>query len=103
MMYRMPSLTIPGLAEVDLADLNIPTEQQYVNAYCESTGRSGIADLGFYLAFNLFRFAAIIHGIKGRAIRGTAASAHASALVRDLPEIARLARVASEEAVRSPR
>jgi aminoglycoside phosphotransferase (APT) family kinase protein len=91
MMYRMPSLTIPGLAEVDLAAQNLPSEQDYVAAYCARTGRAGIPALDFYLAFNLFRFAAIIHGIKGRAARGTAASPHAAALIGDLPVIAELA------------
>ena len=42
------------------------------------TGRDGIADLDFYMAFNLFRLAGIVHGIKGRVVRGTAASAHAA-------------------------
>jgi len=90
MMYRMPSLTIPGLAEVDLEAQNLPSEQDYVAAYCARTGRAGIPGLDFYLAFNLFRFAAIIHGIKGRAARGTAASPHAAALIADLPTIAEL-------------
>ena len=90
MMYRMPSLTIPGLAGVDLDAQNLPSEQDYVAAYCARTGRAGIPGLDFYLAFNLFRFAAIIHGIKGRAARGTAASPHAAALIADLPTIAEL-------------
>ena len=90
MMYRMPRLTIPGLAGRDLAALGIPDEASYVASYCRRTGRSGIPDLDFFLAFNMFRFAAIIHGIKGRAMRGTAASAQAGRLVADLPVIAEL-------------
>jgi hypothetical protein len=35
-------------------------------------------DLDYYIAFNMFRFAAILHGIRGRALRGTAAHAQAS-------------------------
>ena len=50
----------------------------YREAYCQRTGRAGIPDYDFYLAFNFFRLAAIFHGIKGRAIRGTAASAQAA-------------------------
>ena len=42
------------------------------------TGRDGIPDLDFYMAFNLFRLAGIVHGIKGRVVRGTASSAHAA-------------------------
>src|SRR3546814_844013 len=77
MMYRMPAGLTAGLAGVDLAAPNIPSEEDYVAAYCERTGRSGIPDLDFYIAFNMFRLAAIVHGIRGRLARGTAASAHA--------------------------
>ena len=77
MMYRMPPTIVPGLAGADLAALKIPSEEDYIAAYCERTGRSGIANFEFYIAFNLFRLAAIFHGIKGRVMRGTAASANA--------------------------
>jgi len=91
MMYRMPPGISTGLAEVDLAALNIPSEAEYVAAYCRRTGRDGIPDLDFYLAFNLFRLAGIVHGIKGRLLRGNAASAHASAMVKMLEPLAELA------------
>ena len=91
MMYRMPPLTIPGLIGVDLDELGLPDEAEYVAAYCRRTGRDGFPDLDFYVAFNFFRFAAICHGIKGRLARGTAASPQASRLVADLPVIAELA------------
>jgi aminoglycoside phosphotransferase (APT) family kinase protein len=77
MMYYVPDMAIPGLLGKDLAELNIPSRQAYVAAYCKRTGRDGIADLDFYLAFNFFRFAAICHGIRGRLARGTAVSARA--------------------------
>ena len=57
-----------GLAGSDLAALNIPGEADYVAAYCRRTGRDGIPDLDFYMAFNLFRLAGIVHGIKGRVV-----------------------------------
>ena len=88
MMYRMPSAITGGLAGSDLAALNIPSEQDYVAAYCARTGRSGIPDLDFYVAFNMFRLAAILHGIKGRLARGTAASAHAGKMVARLEDLA---------------
>ena len=91
MMYRMPPLVIAGLLGKDLAALNIPSEQEYLAAYCRRTGREGVPDLDFYIAFNMFRLAAIFHGIKGRIARGTAASAHAQKLAAALPEIARIA------------
>lgn len=90
MMYRMPPLIIAGLLGKDLAALNIPSEQEYLAAYCKRTGREGIPSLDFYIAFNMFRLAAIFHGIKGRIARGTAASAHAHRMAAALPEIARL-------------
>jgi aminoglycoside phosphotransferase (APT) family kinase protein len=55
------------------------------------TGRDGIADLDYYIAFNMFRFAAILHGIKGRAARGTAASADAQAMGERFARVADLA------------
>jgi aminoglycoside phosphotransferase (APT) family kinase protein len=48
-----------------------------VAAYCRRTGRDSLPALDYYVAFNLFRFAAILHGIRGRALRGTAANAQA--------------------------
>jgi aminoglycoside phosphotransferase (APT) family kinase protein len=91
MMYRMPEGLSTGLAGLDLAALNIPDEADYVAAYCARTGRDGIADLDFYMAFNLFRLAGIVHGIKGRVVRGTATSAHASQMATSLEPLADLA------------
>jgi aminoglycoside phosphotransferase (APT) family kinase protein len=87
MMYRLPE----GLAGLDLAALNIPDEADYVAAYCRRTGREGISDLDFYMAFSLFRLAGIVHGIKGRLARGTAASAHAAQMAERLEPLAELA------------
>jgi aminoglycoside phosphotransferase (APT) family kinase protein len=86
MMYRMPD----ALAGRDLAALNIPSEEDYVAAYCRRTGRDGIPDMDFYMAFNLFRLAGIVHGIKGRMVRGTAASDHAAETVKRLEPLAEL-------------
>jgi len=87
MMYRMPD----ALAGRDLPGLNIPSEDEYVAAYCRRTGRGGIPDMDFYMAFNLFRLAGIVHGIKGRLVRGTAASAHAAEMAARLEPLAELA------------
>jgi aminoglycoside phosphotransferase (APT) family kinase protein len=91
MMYRARPMVIAGLVGSDLEALNIPSEADYVAAYCRRTGRTGIPDLDFYLAFNMFRFAGIIHGIKGRAKRGTAASDNAKDLIDALPIFAKSA------------
>ena len=95
MMYRMPPDIVPGLGGADLAALNIPSEEDYIAAYCARTGRSGIPDYPFYLAFNLWRLAAIFHGIKGRVIRGTAANAQAKERAKAFPRLARLAKNAA--------
>ena len=61
-----------GLADKDLAELGIPTEQECVAAYCRRAGRSAIADWEFCLAFAMFRLGAIAQGIMGRVVAGTA-------------------------------
>lgn len=91
MMYRMPPDIVAGLGGADLAALNIPSEADYVAAYCRAAGRDGIPDWDFYVAFNFFRLAAIFHGIKGRVIRGTAANAKARERAESFPRLARLA------------
>jgi aminoglycoside phosphotransferase (APT) family kinase protein len=88
--WRVTPELFRGLAGIDFAALGIPDEPAYVAAYCRRTGRDGIPDLDFYMAYNLFRFAAIIHGIKGRMLRGTASSANARDMVATLPVIAEL-------------
>ncbi|KPJ81364.1 MAG: aminoglycoside phosphotransferase [Gammaproteobacteria bacterium SG8_30] len=91
MMYRMPPLAVTGLAGRDLQALNLPPEDLYVRWYCERMGLDSVPDLDFYLAFNLFKLAAVFHGIRGRLIRGTAAGATARAYAACVEEAARLA------------
>lgn len=91
MMYRMPPHIVAGLAGADIAALGIPSEEEYLAAYCARTGRAGMPDYDFYMAFNFFRLAAIFHGIKGRSMRGAAASANSEERVRVLPELIALA------------
>ena len=96
MMYQMPPDIVAGLGDADVASLNIPPQADYVAAYCARTGRTEIPNWDFYIAFNFFRLAAIFHGIKGRVIRGTAASAHAKDRAASFPRLTRLAREAME-------
>jgi aminoglycoside phosphotransferase (APT) family kinase protein len=91
MVYRMPPGFPTGLAGLDLPALGIPGEDEYVAAYCRRARRDAIEHLDFYVAFSLFRLAAIIHGIKGRLMRGTASSPQAAAAVEQLDRIAGLA------------
>jgi aminoglycoside phosphotransferase (APT) family kinase protein len=69
--FRMPA-GIDGLGDLDLAALGLPTEAEVVARYCELTGRAGIPDWEFFVAFALFRLAAICQGIMGRVRDGTA-------------------------------
>jgi len=74
MTWRLPSGLFRGIGDFDLVDLGIPTEAQYIEAYCRRTGRDGIDHLDWYIAYNMFRLAAILQGIAKRAIDGTASS-----------------------------
>ena len=91
MTWRVTPELFRGLAGIDFAASGIPDEAAYVAAYCRRTGRDSIADVDFYMAFNMFRLAAIVHGIKGRLVRGTASSAHADRMAASLDGLAELA------------
>ena len=79
MSWHIPPGEFRGISGLDLPSLGIPTEEEYVARYCERTGRKAIdpSHWDFYLAYNLFRIAAILQGIMKRVVDGTAASAHA--------------------------
>ncbi|MDO7836432.1 phosphotransferase family protein [Sphingobium sp. HBC34] len=96
MMYRMPADIVAGLGGADPAALGLPTEEAYVADYCRRTGRSGIDDWNFYMAFNFFRLAAIFHGIKGRVLRGNAVSENAHERAAAFPRLALFAREAMD-------
>jgi aminoglycoside phosphotransferase (APT) family kinase protein len=68
-----------GIAGLDLQTLGIPSEREYVERYCKRTGRKGIdpSTWDYYMAYNLFRIAAIHQGIAKRVVDGTAASEYA--------------------------
>ncbi|SMG00477.1 phosphotransferase [Burkholderia singularis] len=80
-----------GIAGLDLPSLGIPDEAHYVARYCERTGLKVPDNWNFYLAYNLFRIAAILQGVMKRAVDGTASSAQAldaGRRARPLAEIA---------------
>ncbi|OGA60516.1 MAG: aminoglycoside phosphotransferase [Betaproteobacteria bacterium RIFCSPLOWO2_12_FULL_65_14] len=79
MSWHIPPGDFRGIAGLDLKGLGIPGEAEYVARYCQRTGRGAIdpSHWDFYLAYNLFRIAAILQGIMKRVVDGTAASAHA--------------------------
>jgi aminoglycoside phosphotransferase (APT) family kinase protein len=79
MSWHIPPGQFRGIAGLDLSSLGIPAEDEYISRYCERTGRGSVdpAHWDFYMAYNLFRIAAILQGIRKRVAQGTAASAHA--------------------------
>lgn len=83
MAWHIPPGTFRGIGGVDLASLGIPSEQDYIRRYCERTGfttpEALAPDWNFYLAYNMFRIAAILQGIAKRVEAGTASSAQARA------------------------
>jgi aminoglycoside phosphotransferase (APT) family kinase protein len=79
MPYRLGPSTLGGVLGAPLAEMGLPSEAEYIAAYCRRTDRSGIPDWEFYLAFAMFRLAAIAQGIMGRVIAGTANDVNARA------------------------
>ena len=78
MCLRLPSdAPIAGLGDQSRQELGIPDEEAIVARYCELRGIPPIAHWNFYLAFSYFRLAAILQGVKKRALDGNASSRHA--------------------------
>ena len=95
MAWHIPPGSFRGIGGVDLASLGIPSEQDYIRRYCARTGLATpeqlAPDWNFYLAYNMFRIAAILQGIAKRVEAGTASSAQArasSAGARPMAELA---------------
>lgn len=66
-----------GLQGENLEAMGLPDEQAVIRRYCEKTGRESIEDWHVFLAFSLFRLAAILQGVYKRALDGNAANANA--------------------------
>jgi aminoglycoside phosphotransferase (APT) family kinase protein len=83
MGWHIPPGTFRGIGGVDIAALGIPSESENIHRYCDRTGLATPADLkadwNFYLAYNMFRIAAILQGIAKRVEAGTASSDQAKA------------------------
>ena len=100
MAWRM-SYESPVLSGSHLAGLGIPSEEKFVAQYCRRTGREAIVDLDFYIAFNMFRFAAILQGVAARALQGNASSANALETGRKARPVAEAGWKLVQESVRS--
>ena len=96
MQWRFPrDWPVKGLAGLDLADLGIPAEADYVAAYVQRTGAEIGPHWPFYLAFSFFRLAAICQGVKKPALDGNASSAEAMTVGGMVAPLAALGRDAA--------
>jgi len=91
MAWQLPrDAGMSGMAGLDRRALAIPEDNAYIIRYCERTGRDEVQHWNFYMAFCFFRLAAIVQGVKKRALDGTASSAEAESrgdLVNPLAEL----------------
>lgn len=95
MQLRRPTSSdknaMSGLSGLNPSELGIPTEEEYVAAYCKRMGINKIDNWSFYLAFSFFRLAAICQGVAKRAADGNASNKDADqvgAMVQPLAETA---------------
>ncbi|MGQ0711731.1 MAG: phosphotransferase family protein [Rhodoferax sp.] len=95
MAWHIPPGAFRGIAGLDHAALGIPSERTYIEWYCQRTGLAQpeqlLADWNFYMAYNLFRIAAILQGIAKRVQDGTASSAQAQSAAAGARPLAQLA------------
>jgi aminoglycoside phosphotransferase (APT) family kinase protein len=95
MSWHIAPPSFRGLGGIDLPALGIPTEAQYIAMYCQRTGFTTpevlARDWNFYLAYNMFRLAAILQGIAKRVEMGTASSAQAAKSASGVVPLAEMA------------
>lgn len=88
MQWVMPADGGAGLAGLDLPALGIPTLEEIVQRYSARSGVPVAARLDWYFAYNLFRLAGIVQGIKKRVIDGTASHPNAAEMAKRVPMLA---------------
>jgi len=98
MQWMMPADGSAGLAGLDLVALGIPSLDEIVERYSTRSGVPVAAKLDWYFAYNLFRLAGIVQGIKKRVIDGTASSANAAEMAKRVPTLAEAAWAFAEKA-----
>jgi aminoglycoside phosphotransferase (APT) family kinase protein len=88
MQWAMPADGAAGLTGLDLQALGIPTLEEIVGRYADRSGVPVAGKLDWYFAYNLFRLAGIVQGIKKRVIDGTASHAQAAEMAKRVPMLA---------------
>lgn len=97
--FRPEGVDVRGtLQGADFAALGIPSAEDYARRYCERTGIDADPTHPFYRAFNLFRIAAILQGIAGRARDGVQTAGNAAEIITRIDPLARAAWAAAQEA-----
>jgi aminoglycoside phosphotransferase (APT) family kinase protein len=95
MAWHISPGSFRGIGGLDHKALGIPDEAEYIRRYCERTGFTTpevlAKDWNFYLAYNMFRIAAILQGIAKRVEAGTASSAQAVSSAAGAKPLAKLA------------
>lgn len=74
MAWRIPPTLWRGICGLDLENLGIPSEEEYIALYETYSGRNVSKHWSFYMAYNFFRIAAILHGVAQRASDGNASA-----------------------------
>lgn len=83
MHWRLPHAGhFRGLAGVDRAAIGLPSEDAYVDLYCERRGIDRPDDWRFYLVFSYFRLLAILQGVLKRGLDGNASNPKDSDMMR---------------------
>lgn len=85
--WLMPADGGAWLGEVDLQAEGIISLEEVIDRYCAATGRTGITNLNWYFAFNLFRTVGILQGVKKRMLEGNASSSNAEAMLAKIPPL----------------
>ena len=91
MQWMLPADGSAALGGLDLQALGIPTLRQVAARYSERSGVPVRAKLDWYFAYNLFRLAGIVQGIKKRVLDGTASHANAQEMAKRVPMLAQAA------------
>ena len=88
MNWATPADGRSGIAGLDLDSLGIPTMEAMIERYAARTGLSEVPAMNWYFAFNLFRLAGIVQGIKKRVIDGNASNDKAAEMAKKVPFLA---------------
>lgn len=91
MNWALPYEGRAALGGLDLGELGIPSIDEMAARYCERSGMTHVPPLDWYFAFNLFRLAGIVQGIRKRVIDGNAASAQAAEMAKQVEPLAEAA------------